>query len=561
MPPRQARPVPSPCPCDRTGGSGERAREPGPAARPMSAQAASALPEPTPAAVAEPEQGRGWIFVPAAAAAAALLVHFACGNRYGVFRDEMYFLACGRHLAWGYVDQPPAIAVLARIAAELAGTTVMGLRWPAYLAHAATILVTARLAARLGGGRVAQALAAVVALASSALLGATHLLTMNAFEPLLWTATALSVHRAVEDDRRGGWLLAGACVGIGLLNKYSLAFWVLALLAGLIATRARRALASPWLLAGAALAAALALPNFLWQAGRGFPMLEMLGHMGEKNAEFRWLGYATEVAYEQNLATAFIWIVGLVSLLRDRPAGSRWLGLAFLAVAAGIGLLHGKPYFLAPAFPTLLAAGACALVRTGHPARAAIATGAVAVLAGALSVPFSLPVLSPPAYRAFLARLGMQGNAPREKLDIGAPLPSFFADQFGWPELVASVAAARDTLAPEQRARVAVLVQDYGIASAIDLYGPGFGLAPASSAHNTYWYWGPPPDDATAVLLVGPLDHDQEVARRLCRKVERVGETPASEWNMPYERRRPIFACTELVAPFSSAWAKLRYMY
>ena len=175
--------------------------------RPLSAQSTRV---PRPVAAAEPGPGRGWIFVPAAAAAAALVAHLACGDRYGVFRDEMYFLACGRRLAWGYVDQPPVIAVLARLAAGLAGTTVMGLRWPAYLAHAATIVLTARLAARMGGGRVAQALAAVMALASPALLGATHLLTMNAFEPLLWTSTALSVNRAVDGDRRGGWLLAGA---------------------------------------------------------------------------------------------------------------------------------------------------------------------------------------------------------------------------------------------------------------------------------------------------------------------------------------------------------------
>jgi len=526
----------------------------------MTVQVAPVLVEPAPVA-AEPGPGRGWIFVPAAAAVAALVVHLACGDRYGVFRDEMYFLACGRHLAWGYVDQPPVIAVLARLGADLAGATVMGLRWPAYLAHAATILVTARLAARLGGGRVAQALAAVVALASSALLGATHLLTMNAFEPLLWTSTALFVHRAVDGDRRGGWLLAGACAGVGLLNKYSIAFWVLALLAGLVATKARRALVSPWLPAGVALAAALALPNFVWQARRGFPMLELLGHMGEKNAEFRWLGYASEVAYEQNLATAFVWIAGLLWLLRDRVVGRRWLGLAFLTVAVGIGLLHGKPYFLAPAFPTLLAAGACTMAGTGRLTRAAIATGAVALLAGALSAPFALPILSPPGYRAFLAHLGMKGNAPREKLDVGAPLPSFFADQFGWPELVASIAGARDALPPEQRARAVVLAQDYGIASAVDLYGPGLGLPPATSGHNSYWYWGPPPDDATAVLLIGPLDHDHAVARRLCGKLERVAETPGSEWNMPYERRRPIFACTDLVAPFSSAWRELRYVY
>ncbi|GEJ55935.1 glycosyltransferase family 39 protein [Anaeromyxobacter diazotrophicus] len=505
---------------------------------------------PVPTSGAAGLSGYGWAL---AAAAAALALHLACGNRYGVFRDELYFLACGRHLAWGYVDQPPLIAVVARGASALFGTSPIGLRLPAYAAHAGTVLAAAALARRLGGGRFAVGLAALATLGAPALLGVGHLLTMNAFDPLLFTALALAAARAVDGAPRA-WLAAGALVGVGLLNKYSMAFWAVALLAGLAAGSARRRLATPWLAAGLALAAALALPNLLWQARHGFPMLELLrnGQL-EKNAPFTWRGFLGETLLEQNPAAAPLWLGGLAWLLLSGGGTRRWLGVAFLAMAAELGALGGKAYYLAPAFPVLWAAGGCAAERAlrGVAGRAA----AVAALAGtaALVAPLAIPILPLPQLAAWQARLGVKPDVG-ERAETGR-LPQLYADQVGWPELAEAVARAWRAVPGDLRPRTALFAANYGEAGALDLYGPALGLPPCSSGHNSYWLWGPPSPEPAALLVVGGR---AEELRRRCRRFEQLGETPDSSWNMPYERRRPIWLCAEPLAPLRELWPGLK---
>ena len=528
--------------------------------------------------------------VAAAAALAAVAAHLACGNRYGVFRDELYFLACGRHLAWGYVDQPPAIALAARVAETLFGTSPLGLRLLAFAAHAATVVAVAALARRLGGGPFAVALAGAAALASPALLATGHLLTMNAFEPLLWTALALAVLRAVERPSLRRWVAVGALVGLGLLDKYSMAFWAAALVAGLLATRERRVLAGSGVLAAAAVAAALALPNLLWQVRHGLPMLEVLRHSAGRHVPFTWAGFSLETLLEQNPLAAPLWLAGLAWLLffpggvpppgppvapacpriclstcgleggqapppgpALRTARHAWLGIAFVAVSAEIALLHGKPYYLAPAFPVLLAAGGCAVERWIRPA-AARAAALVALLAsGAAVAPLAIPVLPISGLLRWQAALGVKPSVG-ETLDPGA-LPQLFADQTGWPELVRSVDAAWRTLPPDDRAHGAILARNYGQAGAIDLYGPALGLPRACSGHNSYWLWGPPPQDARTVLAIGGSRAEWE---RGFARVERVGETPDSPFNMVFERREPLWLLAAPRAPLPELWSAVR---
>jgi 4-amino-4-deoxy-L-arabinose transferase-like glycosyltransferase len=524
----------------------------GAAGRPAMSQQTPSVPSPSPPAGAR--STRLALAAAIGAAAAALALHLACGNRYGVFRDELYFLACGRHLAWGYVDQPPLIAWEARLAAALLGTSPLGLRLLPYLTHAATVLATALLARRLGGGTFAVALAAVAALIAPSLLGASHLLTMNAADPLLWTALALAVLRATEGEARRGWLAAGAIAGAGLLNKYSMAFWTLALGAGLLSTRARRALASRWLLLAVLLAAAIALPNAAWQARHGFPMLELLrSGQAHKNAPFGWGAFLLETVLEQSPVALPLWLGGLAWLLRGRDPGRPWLGIAFLAVAAEVTLLRGKPYYLGPAFPVLLAAGGCAAEEWSRSA-AARSAAAVALLAGGAAIaPLAIPLLPPTDLVRWQGTLGVRPSL-MEQHELG-PLPQVFADMLGWPEMVESVARVWKALPAEVRAHAVVYAQNYGEAAAIDLYGPARGLPPAYSGHNSYWLWGPPPENTRAVLVVGGRAEDH---RRSFERVEQVGETPDSPWSMPYERKRPIWLLAGPRVPFTTLWAAVR---
>jgi hypothetical protein len=442
----------------------------------------------------------------------------------------------------------------ARVASALFGTSPLGLRLLPYLTHSATVLAVALLARWLGGGAFAVALAAVAAFTSPELLGASHLLSMNAADPLLWTALALATLRATEGHARGSWLPVGAIAGLGLLNKYSMAFWLLALATGLLATEARRALAGRPFLLAVLLAAAIALPNAVWQARHGFPMLELLRNgQAYKNAPFSWSAFAFETVLEQNPFAIPLWLAGLAWLLRGRGPGRPWLGIAFLAVAAEITLLGGKPYYLGPAFPVLLAAGGCAAERWMRPAAARTAAAAALLASGAAIAPLAIPLLSPPALVRWQGALGVR-TLPNERLEQG-PLPQVFADMIGWPEMVESVARAWRALPSDLRAHAVIYAQDYGEAAAIDLYGSERGLPPAYSGHNNYWLWGPPPEGTRAVLAVGGRGDDY---RGAFERVEQVGETPDSPWNMPYERRRPIWLLAGPRAPLRTLWAATR---
>ncbi|HSN93137.1 MAG TPA: glycosyltransferase family 39 protein, partial [Anaeromyxobacteraceae bacterium] len=303
-----------------------------------------------PAAGPAPIRGpaRAWI-APAAIAGAGVLLHLAAGDRYGFFRDELYFVVCGKHLAWGYVDQPPLGPVLARLAWALSGegASVLAFRLPSIALGAASALLSAGLARRLGGGAFAMALAALLVATAPGEVAQAHLVTMNAVEPVLWSATVLAVLAATAGRPRA-WLAAGLAVGAGLLTKYSMAFLALGLLAGLLATRARVTLRTPWVAAGVAGAALLVLPNLAWQAAHGLPFLELLRNgQAHKNAALGLGQLAGAVAVEQNPVGVLVALGGLAFLLaRRRPAGpgtegrseppARWLGLGLVLVLVAL---------------------------------------------------------------------------------------------------------------------------------------------------------------------------------------------------------------------------------
>jgi hypothetical protein len=487
-----------------------------------------------------------------------LVLHLATSGRYGIFRDELYFLACGRHLQWGYVDQPPLIAVAARISETLAGDSLLVLRLLPALAHAALAALTGALALRLGGGPFAALLAALCAGLSPVLLVFGYLLTMNAFEALLWTAASfLVVEAALRDDPRL-LVAAGAAVGIGFLNKFSMAFGAAGLLGGIALTEARRLLRSRFALSGAALACALAAPTLIWQWRAGFPQLELLrnGQL-HKNAPITLAQFASGQLLTVGPVFALVSAAGLWLLLRGRAApAARFLGVSFVLVAALIGGLHGKAYYLAPAYPPLFAAGGVQLERWLRPAWARGAAVFSALLQGALIAPLVLPILSPEGLAAWSRKLGVQEQ--RTERQRYNELPQHIADQFGWQTMVAQVARAWSRIPEDQRAKAAILGQNYGECGAVDRYGPALGLPSALCGHNEYWRWsrerlerGPPVEIAVVIGV------REERLRRTFDRVEQVG-TQVDPYAMPYESDLPIWVCSGPKVPLREIWEQAR---
>jgi len=507
---------------------------------------------------------RAWLG-PALAAAAAFALHAAAWDRYGVFRDELYFVSCGNRLSLGYVDQPPLVALAARGAYEAFGLWVPGLRLLPWLASAATVLATGGLAISLGAGAAGATLASVAVLAAPVLMGLGHYLTMNAFEPLLFVLLAWTLVRLAHGGSPRLWLLAGALAGVGVENKYSMALYAATLLGGLLLTPERRLAFTPWALLGGLAGALLVLPNLAWQASHGFPFLELVrnGQL-RKNAPFTPGGFLLAQVTDLNPLNVLLWLPGLAALLfLPSLRACRFLGLAFLLLLAADLATQAKPYYLAPAFPPLLAAGALAVeARLGSwPFRQALGARArwlvlvpvpMLLASGALLAPMAVPLLPRERFVEYQAALGFASEAT-ERHQAGA-LPQIYADQHGWLELARAVAEAVEALPAGERERALVFARNYGEASAIELFGKPLRLPPVASGHNQWFLWGPPPGRDVAMVVSG----EEEDCGGSFRSKELLLRLPPNPWVMPYEDRRVIWVCRDPVRPIAEIWASTR---
>ena len=475
-------------------------------------------------------------------AALRLVVHIRTIRGYGYFRDEFYYVACGRHLDWGYVDHPPFVALVAWIVSDTLGDSLVALRLLPALAGALVVLLTGLMARRLGGGRFAQALACLAVTVAPVSLSLHHIFSMNAFEQVFWALGAYLVLRILQDDDPRLWLAFGLLAGLGLQNKHSMLFFGFGIAAGLLLTPARKHLRSPWLWAGGAIALLVFLPNLVWQVQHGWPTLEFMRNAQERKiTPLPALTFLQAQLLQMQPLSAPLWLAGLGFLVLS-ARGRRYaaLGWAFLAILAVFLAQRAKPYYLAPAYPMLFAAGAVAA--EGLAARrgwAWLRPAALVLLAlgGAATAPFAIPALPADAYVGYAQSLGVKpGTDERHAL---RRLPQFFADMFGWPEMVAEVARAWQELTPEERARTVIFASNYGEAGAIDLLGRRYGLPPTRSGHNSYWLWGPGSDPGPdwIVLTVGESREDVE---KTFGEVREVGRTRCAEC-MPYEDARPIY--------------------
>jgi 4-amino-4-deoxy-L-arabinose transferase-like glycosyltransferase len=492
----------------------------------------------------------------AAIAAAKLLIHLYANRYYGYFVDELYYLACSRHLDWGYVDQPPLIALIAWFARLLFGDSLSAIRFFPALAGTAEVALTALIARDLGGKLFAQALAAISILAAPALLLGDNLLTMNAFEPLFWMGCAYILIRIVKTGNQRLWIWFGILAGLGLENKYSMLIFGAGIVAGLLLTPQRRALSSPWLWIAGAIAFVIFLPNLLWNVQHHFPFLELQANIRRSGRDVP-LGFVA--FFTQEILTLLplslpIWLAGLWFFFTDLGKPFRALGWAWLFTAAVILKMSPRVYYLYPAFPLLFAAGAVMWERWLRRPRLTwlkFAYPALMLAAAAVFAPLALPILPPATYIRYAEALHMQ--PPRIETHKLGPLPQLFADQFGWEEMTATIARVYNALPPAIRPQTAIFGQNYGQAGAIDLFGPKYGLPPAIGAHQTYFLWGPRTYTGESMIVMQGHQGDLE---RYYASVQKVA-TVSHPYSMPYEHF-DVFYCRGLKWPLKDIWPKVK---
>lgn len=479
-----------------------------------------------------------------------LILHVAVAGRYGFHRDELATLEDARHLASGYVAYPPVTPFFGRISLDLFGTSVRGFRLFAAIAQAIMVVLAGLMARELGGKRFAQVVASMATAISPVSLASGALMQYVAFDYLFWVLTAYLIIKLLRTGNPALWVPIGISIGLGMMTKYTMAFFVASIVVGLLLTDARRYLASKWLWSGVALSLLVFLPNLIWQIQHHFISLDFLHHIHARDVR---IGRTNHFLIEQldtpaNPFTIPLWIAGLFFYFRA-PEGRRFrmIGWMFLVTLLIFVVAKGRSYYMAPAYPMLLAAGA--VLEEGwlqsmsqlHARVLRVATATALILGGIIAAALTLP-LAPINSKWWQAANQVDGD---------------FREEIGWPELVAEVARIYNSMPPAERSSTGILATNYGEAGAINIYGPAYGLPRAISGVNSFWYQGYP-DPAPQTLIVIGLDADDRNQYFQSCKVAGHITNPYGIQNEEAEHPE-IYLCRNLRQPWQDFWHDFRY--
>ena len=487
-----------------------------------------------------------------------LLVHLLTWQGYGWFRDELYYVVCARHLAWGYVDHPPLSIAILRVVIGVFGSSLHVIRTVPTLASAVTVLLVGLITRELGGGRFASIVAMTAATAAPEALAIDFFYSMNAFDALVWPAIVLALLIALRTGRTRSWVWLGVWLGAGLLNKVSVLWLGGGIAAGLILTPFRVAIGRRGVWVAAAIALLVFAPYVVWQVQHGWPTLEFMRNAsGGKMAGRSVLAFSMAVVIDEGPVVALLGLVGLAAAFTgwmDRRA--RVLAWAWMVVFALLAVNGtSRTGYLTPAWSWTFALGGLALEHAIASRRVALRTAVVAVIGlfGIIALPMALPVLPTDVYVHYAAILG-QRPSTEEKKDVGR-LPQFLADMNGWDSIVATVDAAWHKLPTSEQSRAVFFGTNYGEAGAIDVLGRPQGLPPAVATHNNYFFWGPPGDDIDAIVI---MSQNPAVWSRSFDHVELVGETNCGDC-MPYENHRKVYIAWGRHVSWTALWPGLKH--
>ncbi|HZX07318.1 ArnT family glycosyltransferase [Kribbella sp.] len=473
-------------------------------------------------------------------AAVAVLVGVvltALSGRYGYHRDELYFLVAGRHLSWGYVDQPPLTPFITRVSTAVFGDTVMGLRVLSTLSSVATIIVVALLAREFGSARRGQVLAAVCAAVSGFVLGVGHMVSTATYDLLAWMLIALFAVRLLRTRDGRWWLALGLTAGIALENKYLVVLPIGALLVSLLIVGPRSVLRSWWVLAGLAVAGLIALPNVVWQFQHDWPQLKVAGGISTDDGSENRIMFVPLQLLQLSPFLVPVWVAGFLRIWRSLP-WARAVGLAYPVLCVVVLAVGGKSYYALPLLLVLVAAGCEPTLRWVERRRWA---GVVAlVLAAVSSAVFTLPVL------------------PASAADLVIPVNKEQGEQIGWPAFTDAVAAAWKHVPADQRSTATIVTGNYGEAGALVRYGPSRGLPTPYSPHMSFWEWSRPPETSTGPVLLVELERTPifEKYFRDCHQVGVVHSIVAND-----EDGTALVLCAGPASPWSEVWPKIRQYY
>ena len=485
-----------------------------------------------------------------------LLLIFA-GN-YGLFRDEYYYVAVSKHLAWGYVDLQPLSALILAFSRMLFGDSIFGIRIFSYLAGSVIVIISGLIAREMHGSKFAQIFTAFIIIFSGVILGNSGYFSMNSFDILLASLMFYYLIKLINTGNQKLWLVLGLLFGIGLQNKLTFLFLGFGLAVGLILTKYRNQIKSKELWIGVAIAFAIVLPNIIWQISNNYPTLEFMRNATEfKNKSLGLIEFTLGSIQELNPGYA-VFILTAIYFLFFNKQGKAYniIGWIFISVFFVFVFNNGKPYYMGVLYPVILAAGVIGadyLIEKYLRYYVRVILVAIIIPFTIIVTPFAIPVLNVKSFIKFSETLGIKPESgERSKLGL---LPQFYADRFGWQDMVKKIASAYNKLSPEEKKEALIFGQNYGEAGAVDFYRKKYDLPPAISSHNNYWLWGYPKDYNGKVLIV--IGSNYKDNSEFFEDVK-LAASHNSKYGMSYENVN-IFICRKPKIPLKEIWGKIKH--
>lgn len=484
-----------------------------------------------------------------------LLIIFS-GN-YGWFRDEYYYIEVSKHLDWGYVDMQPLSALILAVSRVLFGDSIFGIKIFSYLAGSVIVFISGLIAKELNGSKFAQIFTAFIVIFSGTVLGVSSYFSMNSFDILLSTLMFYFLIRLINTNNAKLWLIIGLLFGLGLQNKLTFLFLGFGLVVGIVLTKNRRHLKSKEIWIGAAIAFIIFLPNIIWQAANNFPTLEFMRNAAAyKNKPMSIAEFALNSLLELNPGYSLFILTGIYFLFFNKEGKVfSIIGWIFVSVFLVFVFNNGKPYYMGVLFPVILAAGVIgADFLIEKYLRPFVRTVLVIfVIPSVIAVvPFAVPVLDVEAFIGFSKTLGIKPESG-ERSELGL-LPQFYADRFGWEEMVQKVSSAYNKLSEEEKKEALIFGQNYGEAGAVNFYRNKYNLPQAISAHNNYWIWGYPEDYKGNVLII--IGSNYEDNSEFFEEVK-LAESHSNKYGMSFENV-DIFICKKPKMPLDKIWRRIK---
>ncbi len=481
-------------------------------------------------------------------AACAVLIHILLNGQYGFHRDELDFIMNARQLDWGYVAYPPITPLFARIGLEVFGESLRGLRVMPAIAQGIAMVLAGLMARDMGGRRSAQLMAAfAVFIAPMSLIGGTVIMYF-AFDYLWWVLVAFFLVRLLATDDPRYWLGIGAGIGLGMMTKYTMAFWVIGLIVAVLVTPARKYLRSKWLYIGAALAFVIFLPNLVWQIQHDFISLDFLSAIHARDIE--WGRTSTFIPDQFYLTTnplsIPLWTAGLILCLFSASMKRfRALGWMFVVTFLLLFFSKGRGYYIGPAYVMLFAAGAAWfekwLASRSEKTRRLGSGLAWTVLGigGLVGIIIAKPVAPI--------------NSPL--WEVTSSINDVYVEMIGWQDLTETVARVYQSIPEEQKPRTVIYAGNYGEAGALDLYRKEYGLPRVISGSNSLWYRGYGDTDPKTVVVVGVDYSEAATVFRSCKVVDKVTNSYGVK-NEESTRHTAILICRDPRLPWKDIWAQ-----